>query len=123
MKTRVFNPNHDSYKYYGGKGVDICLFWVYKFRYFVRDLGVRPDGTTLDRIDSDGDYTPYNCKWSDIKTQANNKKNTVKGGGITPIFPFNDDSKTNFKETIVCYREDIERLVELVNKLALALKD
>lgn len=122
MKTRVFNPNHDSYKYYGGKGVDICLFWIYKFRYFVRDLGVRPEGTTLDRIDTDGDYTPYNCKWSDLKTQANNRKNTDRDGGITPLFPF-DENKPKSRETVVCYREDLERLIELANKLALALED
>lgn len=123
MKTRVFNPNHDSYKYYGARGVNICLFWIYKFRYFVRDMGARPSGTTLDRIDTDGDYTPYNCKWSDLKTQAINRRNSRKREQITPKYTFDKETKSRDDEMILCYREDIEMLKDLVHSLILVIKN
>lgn len=77
MKNRVTNPNCDSYKYYGAIGVRICLWWERSFKWFYRDMGERPEGTTLDRINADGDYTPYNCRWANPGEQSKNRRNSI----------------------------------------------
>lgn len=71
MKQRCSNPKATAWKYYGGKGVKVCERWN-DFYNFLEDMKERPEGMTLDRIDSDGDYTPENCKWSTYKEQARN---------------------------------------------------
>lgn len=75
MKQRVLNPNHISFKYYGGRGIKIDPRWLV-FENFLEDMGVRPVGTSLDRIDSNGDYEYDNCKWSSATEQANNRSNS-----------------------------------------------
>jgi hypothetical protein len=70
----VVNPNEISYKYYGAKGVKMCDRWVDSFETFLEDMGERPEGTTIDRINPHGDYEPDNCRWSTPKVQANNKR-------------------------------------------------
>ena len=80
MIERCYNPNHISFKNYGARGVKVCERWLNKetgYKAFVSDIGDRPEGMTLDRIDNDGDYTPANCKWSTWKEQHANKR---KGG-------------------------------------------
>ncbi|KKM23233.1 hypothetical protein LCGC14_1617290 [marine sediment metagenome] len=73
MKTRCFNSNKDSYKHYGGRGITVCNHWL-KFDNFLEDMGERPDGMTLDRIDNDGNYKPSNCQWATQKQQCRNKR-------------------------------------------------
>lgn len=73
MKARCLNPKNDRYYSYGGRGVGVCSRWM-DFNNFLADMGVRPDGHTLDRIDVEGDYEPSNCRWADAITQANNKR-------------------------------------------------
>jgi hypothetical protein len=74
MKSRCYNPNHDGYYWYGAKGIKVCDRWLQSFWNFVEDVGERPLGTTLDRIDGEKDYSPNNCKWSTSKEQASNRK-------------------------------------------------
>ena len=74
MKQRCLNPNQRGYKDYGGRGISICDRWMHSFQNFVADMGPRPDGFQLDRIDTDGNYEPGNCQWSDRKTQMNNTR-------------------------------------------------
>ena len=76
MKERCLNPNKDNYSAYGGRGIKICDRWLESFDNFVDDMGKRPEGTTLDRIDSNGNYEPSNCKWSTYSEQTLNTSST-----------------------------------------------
>lgn len=76
MKQRCLNPNTPDYKNYGGRGVTICDKWI-KFAGFYEDMGERPDGLTLDRIDNNGSYCKENCKWSTRAEQNRNKRGLV----------------------------------------------
>lgn len=79
MLTRCYNPNHPQFKYWGGKGVTVCARWFYSFDQFVEDMGPIPEGYSLDRIDSDGNYCPENCRWADGQTQNLNRKPPARG--------------------------------------------
>lgn len=74
MKNRCNNPKATGYEYYGGRGIVVCDQWMESFQNFHKDIGDRPEGTTLDRINTDGNYEPSNCKWSTYKEQANNRR-------------------------------------------------
>lgn len=76
MVSRCTNPARDKFKFYGGRGIKVCEPWL-EFANFHADMGDPPDGYTLDRIDSDGDYCKSNCRWADTRTQTVNRKNLV----------------------------------------------
>jgi len=86
MIQRCTNPKHPNYKYYGGRGIKICKEWM-RFENFFADMGDRPKGLTLDRINNNGNYEKENCRWATMTQQARNsriyKSNTtgVKGVG------------------------------------------
>lgn len=77
MKYRCQDPNSNEYHRYGARGISVCERWQ-KFENFLSDMGERPPGTTLDRIDSRGNYEPGNCRWADKYVQANNRSNSRK---------------------------------------------
>ncbi len=87
MKMRCLNPNATSYEDYGGSGIKIYQPWL-EFENFLTDIGIRPEGKTLDRINSYGDYSPDNCRWSTPAEQQRNRrtlKPTVSGHqGVYP---------------------------------------
>lgn len=74
MKQRCHNPKHPKFKYYGGRGIRVCQRWLCSFETFIADLGRRPAGLTLDRIETNGDYCPSNCRWATWETQRRNKR-------------------------------------------------
>lgn len=77
MRDRCNNPNVSNYHYYGGRGIRICARWD-KFDTFFADMGVRPVGAVLCRMNTDGDYTLSNCRWTTHKEQAANKRRPSK---------------------------------------------
>lgn len=78
MKARCGNPNAPNYVRYGGRGIRVCSDWAGSFQNFLRDMGARPEGCTLDRIDPNGDYEPGNCRWlPKAKQQQNLRTNRM----------------------------------------------
>jgi hypothetical protein len=77
MLQRCNDPNSSGYYKYGAKGVTVCERWLI-FENFLEDMGIKPEGYSIDRIDPFGDYTPENCRWSTPKEQTRNKRNNLR---------------------------------------------
>lgn len=125
MRQRCHNPNDANYHNYGGRGITVCERWQGPngLVSFIEDMGDRPKGYTVDRIDNDKGYSPDNCRWATYTAQLNNRRNNR-------IIEFNGESKTmaewasalnmnwfTLRQRIDRYGWSIERaLTEPVNK-------
>jgi hypothetical protein len=87
MISRCYRENSDDYKNYGGRGITVYEAWKDSFEFFLVDMGEKPDGLTLERLDVDKPYEPGNCKWGTQEEQNNNKRNNF-------FITFNGERKT-----------------------------
>lgn len=80
MKDRCQNPNNQAFHHYGGRGISFDPSWD-KFESFLKDMGERPNNTTLERVDNDGNYCKENCIWATRKVQQRNRRGLNMHGG------------------------------------------
>lgn len=113
MITRCTNPNHTAFARYGGRGITVSGRWMV-FDNFYADMGDRPEGKSLDRIDNDGNYEPANCRWATAEEQARGRRNKQTGeryvypqvrGYLLRIRP---NGKTLFEEKFGTLQEAID---------------
>ena len=87
MKERCQNPKHVSWRDYGGRGISVCKRWKHPqdgFINFFNDMGNPPEGLSLDRIKTSGNYNPKNCRWAPPNEQLRNRR---KIGALTRFEP------------------------------------
>jgi hypothetical protein len=107
MIRRCTNPNSDGFEVYGGNGITVCDEWLNSFETFLLDMGERPSGTTLDRIDGSLGYHKGNCRWQTPKEQARNRANNKRfsyRGVMLTVAEIMEASKTEVGKDAIKYR-------------------
>lgn len=74
MLQRCGGPSRSNWPWYGGRGIRVCDAWRADFTAFLADMGERPEGTSIDRINNAGNYEPSNCRWATLKQQSQNRR-------------------------------------------------
>ena len=85
MKRRCNDPTRHNYKYYGGRGIKVCQRWQGSFDAFYDDMGARPEGHSIDRVDNSGNYDPNNCRWATMAEQTANRRPRPNKHGVTGV--------------------------------------
>ena len=105
MKERCYLESYKEKDYYQARGIEVCERWLESFENFFEDMGERPEGTSLDRIDPDKGYDPDNCRWSDLTIQSYNRRmNTNNTSGRTGVFQLRNG---NWQAIISYYKDRI----------------
>jgi hypothetical protein len=122
MNYRCHNPESYQYKDYGGRGITVCDRWRNDLNAFAEDMGERPKGLSIDRIDNDKGYFPENCRWATWKQQGNNKRSSLevrrrKGeelNSIRLVIPLNPKVKKKFKRMAEKQKTTMSGLVRVL---------
>lgn len=103
MKQRCYNANSKFYSHYGARGITVCERWlgVDGYKNFIADMGERPAGLSIDRINNDGNYEPNNCRWANTSTQmANRGMLSTNKTGVIGIYFYKWSKKNQWKAEI-----------------------
>lgn len=116
MRHRCMSPKNKAFPYYGGRGIKVCERWQ-NFPAFVQDMGERPEGFTVERIDNDGNYEPKNCRWASRRDQMRNRRNTltVSMEGVTYNVSVLAEISGLKSDTIVERAKKVTTLQELID--------
>jgi hypothetical protein len=112
MLDRCLNPQNSVFRYYGGRGIGVCVRWR-SFPNFFTDMGPRPRGFSIERVNNDGNYEPSNCLWADRGTQNRNKRKSAVRPRGRPGFNFTQHDMITMKGVWRSrkYQNDAERTV------------
>lgn len=119
IKYRCSSENHKQYADYGGRGITVCDRWLNSFENFYVDMGDRPEGMTLDRIDNDKGYSPENCQWASRRQQQLNRR-PKSNTGISGISWSDKHSKFVVQNSVGDKKHFIGRF-DTLNKAVVAL--
>lgn len=97
MRQRCNNPNNDKFHWYGGRGIKICGRWD-SYANFVTDMGERPAGMTLDRIDNDGHYEPGNCRWATQVEQTRKQAKNILSASLATALRAGREAGMTYEE-------------------------
>ena len=123
MKSRCSNNNDKDYARYGGRGISVCQRWKDSFEDFMKDMGTRQDGYTIERINNNGNYEPKNCQWADRTSQAQNRTHAKTHEFDVECFSvgtwngdkYNDDDLNEMIHAFYELRESVKPPVKLAH--------